>query len=328
MGRESSRRWHGRAFGLELEGSFPIPCVQSKTARDGRPSTSLELVSPQTVSDAWPREEAATLIDRRFRDGRPMMTVERHDELGYRVSAPRHGRYLLSSDGANLRLALGGVPAWRWQRLLFAQVLPLSAALQGLELFHASAVALDGRACAFIAPSGTGKTSIAAHLVARGATLVTDDALALEPSADHVRAHPGAAMASVDGAELETMTGEGRRRLGRVMGRSDKVHLAVSELADRPLPLGAVYLLERGGDERRLLVEESSPPDPRPLLSSRFVSYERRREQLVNHLEVAARVARSARLFKVAIPDSVAAVAVAQAIEDHVRSGGRGEENR
>lgn len=309
-------RWRGRAFGLELDGSFPVPGAAASRGRRTSRRASLELVSPETLEREWRPHEAAPVVDRRFPDGRPFMIIERHDELGYRIWAPRHGRHLVSADGRRIRSALPRDSTWRWQLLFFAQVLPLAARLQGLELFHASAVALGDHAVGFVAPSGTGKTSIAAHLVARGASLVTDDVMALEPSPEGVLAHPGASLASIDRSELQAMTAEGRRRLGHAIGRSDKVHLA-PELVDRPLRLGLVYFLRRGPQFERLELDESRPPDPRLLLASGFVSYLRSPEHVVNHLDACVRIAGSVRVFEARVPTSARAREVAEAIEAH-----------
>ncbi len=51
--------------------------------------------------------------------------------------------------------------------------------LRGESVLHASAVAVDGRALAFIGASGMGKSTLATLLCAHGATLITDDALRL-----------------------------------------------------------------------------------------------------------------------------------------------------
>ena len=84
-----------------------------------------------------------------------------------------------------IRSALEDREHSRWQRLMFAQALPLAATLQGLALLHASAAEIDGRAFGFIASSGAGKSSLVVHLVATGDTrLLTDDVLALESSGE------------------------------------------------------------------------------------------------------------------------------------------------
>ncbi len=247
-----------------------------------------------------------------------MMSVERADNVGYRIYAPRHGRHIVSSDGTTLYSALPSVPAWRWQRLLFAQVLPLAAALQGLSLLHASAVALGGRAFAFLAPSGTGKTSVAAHLVARGASLLTDDALAVEPVPGGLLAHPGAGMASIDEAEFQAMSPEGRVRLGRRLGRSDKSHFAL-EVAQRPLPLTAVYFLRRDGQAERFSIERCRAVEPGRLLGSAFVNFVRRPDYLTRQLEACALIAECVDVFEVVVPATFDARRVAAHVEAHAQ---------
>ena len=83
---------------------------------------------------------------------------------------------------------------WSWQRFLVGRILPWAAVLRGHEAFHASAVAVRGRAAAFVGATGAGKTSLAVQLVARGADFVTDDVLSLSREGDEIRAHAGAAI--------------------------------------------------------------------------------------------------------------------------------------
>ena len=51
----------------------------------------------------------------------------------------------------------------------------MPSALPSSQLFHASAVALDGRGCVIFGPSGAGKSTLALRLMAHGAVLVADD---------------------------------------------------------------------------------------------------------------------------------------------------------
>jgi hypothetical protein len=214
------------------------------------------------------------------------------------------------------------VPSWRWQRLLFAQVLPLAASLQGLHVAHSSAVELDGRAIGFVAPSGTGKTSVCAHLVGRGASFLTDDALAIDTSVGATAlAHPGAGVISVHRRELKAMTPAARSRLGPVVGTpADKIQVAVTPVS-RSLPLERIYFLRRGPTGRRWRVVESAPPDPALLLGSSFIWYLRHPTYALARLEAADHLARSARIFLVDIPASVPAAEAATRIAHHAGSG-------
>jgi hypothetical protein len=303
-------------FGLEVVSSLAIQAAPVPPPEGSLPSTTIEVVAPDVLRRAWRRADAASVIERRYPSGGLVLSVSRHPELGYRVSALRHGRHLVSTDGARILSVLPAVPPWRWQRLLFAHVLPLAATLRGFELFHASAVALRGRAVGFVAASGTGKTSVAAHLIARGASFVTDDVMALEDRSHEIIVHPGPGMASIQAAELRAMSPQGRRRLGRVIARAGKVYLSLRPV-ERALPLAAVYYLERGAVDS-FCITESQPPDPRLPLSSSFNWYVSTPERLLNHLDTCARIAESARLFTVRVPSMVPASEVARQVEDHL----------
>jgi hypothetical protein len=309
----------GRAFGLDVDAEFPVPELPpAGLARPHGPRTTLEAASAGELRRAWPARGAETLLERVWPDGRPMMVVERHADAGFHVWAPRYGRHLVSPDGVRVRCALPRVSSWRWERLLFAQVLPLASALLGRALFHASAVALDGGAYAFVGLSGTGKSSAAAHLVARGATLLTDDVLALERTNGELRAHPGTRLAGVDPRELRAMGASGRARLGTRIGKSDKAYLAVP-VADEPVPLRALYFLTRGPGAE-VAIEPSPSLAPR-LLGSSFIAYLDGERHLVEHLEVCAQIAADVACFELSAPASGTASAVAAAVFDHARAG-------
>lgn len=64
-----------------------------------------------------------------------------------------------------------------WYLLLVGSGLAHALAADGHSALHASAVEVDGRAIAFIGPSGKGKTTLAALLCASRARAVTDDVL-------------------------------------------------------------------------------------------------------------------------------------------------------
>jgi hypothetical protein len=309
-----------QVFGLQVESRVPIEAAPLRRASAGSRRVSLEQVAPPALAKLWRSHEARSVIDRRTPRGHVVMSIDSHPYLGYRIAAPRHGRYVVSGDGTQIHFALSPAPGWRWQRLLFAQALPLAAALQGLELFHASAVAIAGQAVALVAASGTGKSSVAAHLVAGGAAFVTDDVLALEPVDGAVLAHPGPRLTGIYASDLRPLESDGRGKLGHVVGRSGKVYLSVPTIEHVP-PLADVYFLERS-EERELRIVDSSPPDPRLLLSSSFIWYLTEAAFLVEHLDVCSRLAQAVRMSRVLIPASVGAPAVASAVEEHARADG------
>jgi hypothetical protein len=316
-GRKGSAPWRGRAFGLAIESFVPLAAVAPNgSAQDGRRVT-LHPAQPEDLERGWGSGAAETVVELRFPDGRTMMRIEHHRPEGFRVWAPRHGRYVVSADGRRVCMAIPSLRSWRWQRLLFAQVLPLAATLQGLEPLHASAVALGGSAVAFLASSGSGKTSVAADLVSRGAELLTDDVLSVEASDAGVLAHPGAGLVNIDPRELARLGPMGRARLGIALGETDKVHLA-APLAAGPRPLKAVYFLRRGDSGPRPRIVPHVRSDARRFLAGTFIRYVRSPERLRTHLEVCARLAGSVPAFDLLVPEGSSASDSGGAVERHV----------
>jgi hypothetical protein len=301
----------GAAFGIAIEAAPPLALPGLAPAAAGLLRTHIELVDARSLERSWPAHEVQRTVDLRYPNGSLMMCVERHRSSGYRVYAPRYGRHIVSDDGTAIRSALPALAPARSRRLLFAQVLPLAAALQGLEVLHASAVVLGGRAFAFFAASGTGKTSIAAHLVARGGSLLTDDVLALEPCGELVVAHPGAPTMNLDPLQLAAVDSGRRARLGPAVGRTDKVHLQ-PPLHPTAVPLAALCFLRRGST---LSVERRANPSARELLGTSFVSHLQTPARLLAHLEVSSRIAESLPTFTVDLPRGGSAETAAVALE-------------
>jgi hypothetical protein len=230
-------------FGLDVCSQQPIPYLQRSHASPTRRVLDV-LFDPCEVTD-WP-PDARLIGGQRTPDGKLAVRIEAHPRVGFQLSGPRYGRHVLSGDGRRLCCMPERAASEDWQRFFVAQVLPFAAAVNGLELLHASAVAFGGRSLALVGRSGAGKTSLALALARLGATLLADDVVALERAADGVLAHPGSPVAGVALAEA--------RRLGARL--DDSGVLAVDErervipvpLARTPVPLRAVLFLERSLD--------------------------------------------------------------------------------
>lgn len=125
---------------------------------------------------------------------------------------------------------------------------------RGILPLHASCVAIDGQGAAFAAPSGTGKSTIVAALLRRGATFVSDDICAMTP-VDSGRSYvwPGASRMKLDTpgmAALADVT-DGLEPAG---GPRGKFHVPVEtgQADPAPVPLSRVYLLSDGEGSPRL----------------------------------------------------------------------------
>ena len=318
VGSGNANAWAGRAFGLSLAGDLALEGVVASPL-DRHPDTRLCRVPRAGVDRVWRDAHPSALLERRLVDGRVGLSVQRDARVGFRVWAPRHGCYLVAPDGTHIAAAPSAGAAWRWERLLLAQVLPLAAALRGMEILHASAVEMAGRAVAFLGSSGVGKTTLAARIVARGARLVTDDVLAVDVANGAVRAHRGGAVARVDPRELRAMTGKERRGLGAVRARAEKWHVTPT-LASDELPLGLTYHLVRRPEVDEVEIVRVHPYDPALLLGSAFLSYLVDPERLRRQLDVCAAIADTTPLHQVRIGRGSTSAEVSEAVLEHASS--------
>ena len=119
---------------------------------------------------------------------------------------------------------------------------------RGTPSLHASAVVTPSGAAAFMGPHGQGKSTIAACLLQRGATLLTDDALPLRTAPDGVHGLPGPRLMKLWPQSVSGALGLEQAELPSLTAEIDKKLLAVDArfaFARRPAPLRALYVLDR-----------------------------------------------------------------------------------
>jgi len=300
------------AFGVALAGREHIEGLLAGPGPRPARRTLVHLGDAQSVERAWPGAQARRLIERRRPDGRLFVAVDHAPSGGYRIEAPQYGVHVVSPDGETWTGAPVPGPAWHWQKLVFAQVLPTVAVLQGLETFHASVVVIGQRAYGLIAPSGMGKSSTAAHLIAQGADFLADDVLAVEEVSGRLLAHPGPQVVHAHGHEIDAMSPSGRSRLGTLLGESDKRHLRPAGVQEA-LPLTALLFLTRASAGPPVRVDRVDP-DPRLLLVSTFAPHVTSDQRLERQLAVCAALDRQVPLWKVTAGGGATAREVASAL--------------
>ena len=283
----SAKRWRGRAFGLSIDGDVALPGLRpaGPGPADGERPLAIETASPAPLDE---RPLGERVCEWRDDSGQVTLAIDRGD-AGYRFLVTGVGLYELSADGSVLRCTPVPAAGWPWRRYLIAQVLPFAAVLQGLEVFHASAVAIGGEAVAISGPSGLGKSTLALELQRTGAGFLTDDVLALEIRDGVVLAHSGTGLVKV------------RRRTGAGLVEVRRALATVPE----PLPLGTFCLLEPSADDE-LHVREV-PAEPRHLLGSTFNLVVATAERLSAQLDVCAGMSRQARVLRAAVPPRLTA---------------------
>lgn len=299
-------------FGLDVWSEEPLSLLRGAVAEATGRRLDVRRCACDPASLRGPFE-FALVSDQAQADGTVSFRIEAHPEAGYLLWGPRYGAHLLSSDGCRLSCAPGAVGEDAWQRLLVAQVLPFAAVLRGLEVLHASAVVIDGRAVALLGPSGSGKTSVALELCRRGASFLADDVLALELDAMEpleLIAHPGSPVVGLDHGEARRV--QGMWTAAEVLGSNERELLMGMPGAGEPAPLAALFLLDRRAD---------GPPQPRfeplvgagVLLTATFNFVVATPERLRGLLDVCALAARR-RVERVVVGPSVDAECVGELV--------------
>lgn len=306
-----------RAFGLDLDAAFDIPgALPTGPGPAGERPVRLELARRADILAGWNPVAPKRLSTRRLPNGRVAVSFDADERAGHLIRAQGFGCFWISPAADRIACAPLQVSAWRWQRYLIGQVLPFAALLNGLEVFHASAVVVNGQAVAFLGASMGGKTSIAVGLALRGAGFMTDDVLAVSPGGDGgVVAHPGIGLASLRHSAAGLLCPDERRSLGPGLGRDAEALRVPLPRHDTDAPLARAYLIERREGGGALELGPLRPVDPRLLLAGSFNFVIRTPERLTNQLDLCARLARAGAVHRLSVPAGVGPTDVARAIE-------------
>jgi hypothetical protein len=314
----SSRR---AAFGMLLEIDPAIPSVgfaASGRAPAGEAVTSVRL-DPRGVAERWSARGAPARRTRELAgiDGVTLLTVDFSEGAGYLLWALGVGRVLIAPDG--LEVLCDPEPnAAGWWAILPAQALPLAATLRGFEIVHAAGVVLCDEAVLLAGEPAAGKSSIAAALLLRGGVLLGDDAVALEGRGRAMTAHPSFGVLHLRPAEYERLSADQRSALGPSTTFAGR-HCCSPGLLASPTPFGHLFLLERSALEPA--IELLAPVDPFALLATTFNLSVRTPERLVRHLDLAAALAATGRIYRLRIGPVVDATRLAELIDAHLSVG-------
>jgi hypothetical protein len=117
---------------------------------------------------------------------------------------------------------------------------------RGLLGLHASAVAIDGHAVAFMGASGLGKSTMAASLYARGHTVLADDLVVLDPSDNgSVMLFPSFPELKLFPESIVAALGDNPEGLPKLVAGLDKrARTAPKGFTTDPFPIKALYLLD------------------------------------------------------------------------------------
>jgi hypothetical protein len=229
--------------------------------------------------------------------GRPTVVISQVDD-GYRMDVEDAGAYWLASDGTEVICAPRAPGSWSWRRYLMGQVMPFAALLQGLEVFHASGIELDGEAVVLSGGTGVGKSTLALNLHLAGAGFVADDVVAVELCDGELVVHPGLRNVKVRRSAAGLVESRGLAPPATV--DAEELRFIVNAVPE-PLPLGTFCALELSPDGS--LSVEPLVNSARRLLASTFNLVITTPERLASQLEICAAIGHRARALRVRVPD-------------------------
>ncbi len=274
----------------------------------------MRLDSPE-LDRRWEPVAHTSEVVRELRDGDTvLLTIELAHPAGYLLHAPGLGRILAAPDGGEL-LCDPEPGSAEWTTLITAQALPLAATLRGLEVLHASGVVLGEKAVLFAGAPGAGKSSLAAALLHRGAMLLSDDTVALELRNGSLIAHPGVALLHLQATEHDRLSARERAILGPLapFPHKRRYHPRVTASA---APFGGLFLLEH--TTHGPPVERVEAVDPFALLASTFNLSVRTPERLVRHLDLAAALAATERIYRLHVQPGMNATQLVDAVREQL----------
>jgi hypothetical protein len=272
-------------FGLDVTLPWPVQGCPPRRWAGTRPPLEVVAATPADLDAEWDAAAAEPVVREPGR-GRALLTVNAGGG-GYRVAWRHIGRFLVTADSRVLCAPDRGGEA-HFERYLLAQILPLAAVMAGIEVLHAGAVVIDGRAVGLAGAAGAGKSTTARALIEDGATLLTDDVLAVTRDDGRLMAHPGPDQVRIGPAEAK-----------------QPVQL---QRTDEPVRLDTLFFLDRGAPRQAV----GAPVGFRTLAGATFNLLVRTPERLERHLDIASTLAADDAAVTAAFPPDVAPAQVAR----------------
>jgi hypothetical protein len=218
------------------------------------------------------------------------------------------------------------------RHLLLDQVVPLVLTLHGRHALHATAVQMPQGVCAFIGPTGAGKSTLAASFLTTGYPVLSDDCLVLQEDQgllSAIPAYPGLrlwddSLEALPSGFYESYPLTHKHDKYRVLDKSRR-----ATFPSNPQPLVRIYLLppppdvEEETDERKPCIEPITHREGfLSLLSSLFPLDITDKSLLAQQFNFLSRVTSLIPVRRLRIPRNFSALpAVREAILADLRNG-------
>ncbi|HYL69093.1 MAG TPA: hypothetical protein VEX69_08000 [Candidatus Limnocylindria bacterium] len=237
-------------FGLSLHSNVSIPGLKPADAPRQAADVDVHLgLPPSTQSDISIKSGVLTFVS---------SELDATGEPALRIWQVADGicLYLAYCDGTEFWLDRKGTSVWaRWPdtssledaaTFLLGPVLGLLLRLRGVTCLHASAVAFDDHAVAFVGDEGAGKSTTAAAFARHGYPIISDDVVAIVERDGAFYVLPAYPYLSLWPDSVKILYGP-NKTLPTFSANWDKRVLSLAEdrlrFEERSLPLGAIFIL-------------------------------------------------------------------------------------
>ena len=261
--------WSYSAFGLQIRANQSIPGLESVAASFRTPDVEIHLgEQPQAASKSSLQSDKIEFTSSILTEtAEPVLRI-------WEIS----GGSLLRMDyidGTKFWLDQTGKKVWAvWPdtssredtaTYLLGPVLGFLLRLRGVTCLHASAVAIGDVAVIFVGAQGAGKSTTAAALARRGHAVISDDIVALAERDGEFYVYPAFPYLCLWPDSVNILYGPGKA-LPSFSPNYDKRQLLLADnclgFRDKPMPLGAIYLLgERSAEDSAPFVEYPKPKE-------------------------------------------------------------------
>ena len=176
-----------RVCGLRIGSAIPFPelCEETGSKREFPPDLEFRMGGDLSRWDG-----GKVVMTWEESGGAPWLTCTKTRD-GYRLHYTGFADFLIDPAGRRVScVANPDTEPATIRHLFLDQVMPPLLNLRGTESLHASAVRTPSGACAFVGPSGGGKSTLAASFHVAGHPVLSDDCLILKEDSDHISVEP------------------------------------------------------------------------------------------------------------------------------------------
>ncbi len=264
----------------------------------GRPATSV-------------REPRDWLLQTSLPDGQPWMWAARHEQ-GFLLRYVGLADFTVNPRGSEIVLAHAEAVSSRdtLGHLLLDQALPMVLGLRGIPTLHASTVVTPRGVCAFLGPTGAGKSTLAASFSAAGYPALGDDCLAIKEDRGFfaIPAYPGLRLWTDSAESLSPNWSDAPAVAHYTRKRRILTAPAIKSFPARPRRLAVIYSLARessdNGGPSAAMIEPLRPNEAfLQVLSASFMLDITDRAVLTRNLRFIERLLNAVPVRRLRIPD-------------------------